>query len=377
MRIAAFEDINPSPELGYGYARAFHILTEFVALGHDLTLVTLHDVDCGLPSSHVLPKRNCRPWKTRNDWQAFCETQLHHFDLIWVSRPKNLQKVLPLVRRAAPKVPVVYDAEAVGALREIRRREVTGDPMTMRAAERLLASELALMRECDVIVSVSRNEADIISHGTARPTYLVGHPCRPHVHDLLVFEERQGLIFVGSFFDIETNQFRPEYSPNLAALQYYLNDVAPLVRADVSLEIIGFGSDKALAYLYPSKMLRIAVRGFQPSLRPFYRSAALLIAPTVFAAGIPWKVTEAFAEGIPVVMTRLLANQLCIRGDDFLVADTPQQFAELIDAASRDPHCWRRAQDAGYRYARDYCDPTDFSFSLDSALKRARSVSPI
>ncbi len=373
MRLAAFEDIEPSPEFGYGYARAYHILSEFEALGHEMTLVPLCEINRDLPAFKGLPGHNGNRWKLISDVERFCNTQLDGYDVIWISRPKNLKRVLPLVRRTAPGVPVVYDAEAIGALREIRRREVTGVPFSESEAEQLMASEFALMRECDVIVSVSRREADLIARRTARPTYLVGHPCHICADDIAGFEERRGLLFVGSFFDIETDSFRPEYSPNLAAIQHYFSDVAPLVRFDSTLEIIGFGSLRALDHLEIPAGVRVNARGFEPSLRPFYRSAALFIAPTIFAAGIPWKVTEAFSEGIPVVMTRLLADQLGIAGDDFLVADSPQQFAERIDTALRDLRVWRSAQEAGFRYVREHCDPAHFSLSLGAALARART----
>ncbi len=72
----------------------------------------------------------------------------------------------------------------------------------------------------------------------------------------------------------------------------------------------------------------IHLRGRLESPDTLYRQCRVFIAPTRFAAGIPHKVQEAAAHGVPAVVTPLLARQLGWRHEqEVLVAENPQDFA--------------------------------------------------
>jgi O-antigen biosynthesis protein len=101
-------------------------------------------------------------------------------------------------------------------------------------------------------------------------------------------------------------------------------------------------------------------------LRPVYDAHRVFVAPTRYAAGIPYKVHEAASYGLPVVATELLARQLEWRdGSDLTVARNgdPHAFAERVVSLYRDEAQWRRlrenalnrlrAENSRERYARD------------------------
>ena len=65
-------------------------------------------------------------------------------------------------------------------------------------------------------------------------------------------------------------------------------------------------------------------------IRPFYNQARLFVAPTRYAAGIPHKVHEAAAYGLPIVTTSLIAQQLGWKHEtELLVRDDPINLAQL------------------------------------------------
>ena len=69
----------------------------------------------------------------------------------------------------------------------------------------------------------------------------------------------------------------------------------------------------------------------------------IFVAPTRFAAGIPLKLCEAAAQGIPIVATRLLAEQLgWTDGIELLAADSAQGFADQCKRLYRDGELWER-----------------------------------
>jgi glycosyltransferase involved in cell wall biosynthesis len=61
--------------------------------------------------------------------------------------------------------------------------------------------------------------------------------------------------------------------------------------------------------------------GHVGNLVPLYENCKVFVASTRFATGIPWKVHEAMAHGIPCVISQLLADQLGVsHGVEAMVA---------------------------------------------------------
>jgi glycosyltransferase involved in cell wall biosynthesis len=108
-------------------------------------------------------------------------------------------------------------------------------------------------------------------------------------------------------------------------------------------------------------------------LAPVYGSARIFVAPTRFAAGVPLKILEAAAAGLPVVASHLLGRQLGWRdGHEILLADPadPAGFARACRRLYQDAALWQRIRDnALARVARD-CDRTRFREALERALRR-------
>jgi len=84
------------------------------------------------------------------------------------------------------------------------------------------------------------------------------------------------------------------------------------------------------------------------------------VAPTRFAAGIPLKVYEAVARGLPTVVTPILADQTgWPEGDGTLVRDwrDADAFTQALLALHEDDALWRSVQERGLARVRAECDP--------------------
>jgi glycosyltransferase involved in cell wall biosynthesis len=104
-------------------------------------------------------------------------------------------------------------------------------------------------------------------------------------------------------------------------------------------------------------------------LTPIYNRARLFVAPTRFSAGIPLKVCEAAAYGLPVVATSLTGMQLGWNHEqELLLADTPQDFASACVRLYGDPRLWNRLRDNLInRVKRDF-SPEAFSKQLQQII---------
>ena len=96
------------------------------------------------------------------------------------------------------------------------------------------------------------------------------------------------------------------------------------------------------------------------------------MAPTRYAAGIPLKVVEAAARGVPIVCTPLVAQQLGWKSEiELLTAGSPAEFARAIASLHEDPEMWGQLREAALtRVARDY-SATVFRSALTDALRKS------
>jgi glycosyltransferase involved in cell wall biosynthesis len=92
----------------------------------------------------------------------------------------------------------------------------------------------------------------------------------------------------------------------------------------------------------------VELLGQVEDLEPLYASARIFLAPTRFAAGLPHKVVEAAAAGLPTVATNLIAGQMGWRhGEEIMSADRPEDFAQSCASLYEDETLWCRVRDGG------------------------------
>jgi glycosyltransferase involved in cell wall biosynthesis len=116
----------------------------------------------------------------------------------------------------------------------------------------------------------------------------------------------------------------------------------------------------------------VEVLGVPPDLRPLYPEARAFVAPIRDAAGVPLKVYEAAAHGLPVVATQLLADQLGWEpGRDLLTAEAsdPAAFADRVVELYTRPELWARLRESALARVAEECSPERAARTLDAALR--------
>jgi glycosyltransferase involved in cell wall biosynthesis len=182
---------------------------------------------------------------------------------------------------------------------------------------------------------------------------VLGHAVdlRPTVAD---FADRAHLLFVGAVHD--------DHSPNADSLLWFADQVLPRIRealAGVELHVAGINASAAVARLAGQG---VRLLGPVDDLEPVYGTRRLFVAPTRFSAGLPIKVCEAAAHGLPVVATPLLASQLgWLPGRDLLVGDTAAGFADACIELYRDRVRWQEVRAKALRKVETQCSRTAFS----------------
>jgi glycosyltransferase involved in cell wall biosynthesis len=120
------------------------------------------------------------------------------------------------------------------------------------------------------------------------------------------------------------------YEPNRDAVTYFATDILPLIRRQVSdawLTVTGKADTRAIEGL--SQLSGLTFTGWLPDIRAFIATSRACVVPLRRGGGTRLKILEAMAVGTPVVTTTKGAEGLAVtNGDDILIADTPEAFAE-------------------------------------------------
>jgi glycosyltransferase involved in cell wall biosynthesis len=179
--------------------------------------------------------------------------------------------------------------------------------------------------------------------------------------------DRHGFLFVGAIHE--------EISPNGDSLVWFLEEIFPRIRAELRetrFTIAGINRSERIRRLAGEQ---VTITGHVEDLGPLYNQARVFVAPTRYAAGIPHKVHEAAARGLPVVATPLLAEQLGWEsGSSLLAAGDAEAFAKHCIELHSDGALWSRLRERGLNNISRECSVKVFETRLKeiTSVKRTR-----
>ena len=360
-RVLFVDDRVPRATMGSGSPRTRQIVSSLLRLGCSVTFYPLTEPFDSWPRIRAALPREVEVMMGYGAarFAEFLAERRGYYEVLLVSRPHNMSFVRDLAAASPGHVAgleIVYDAEALYSLRDVARGRLNGDPISRRRAEALVAEEVDLARAAHRVIAVSEAEAQAFrSHGLAE-VHVLGHALAPRPTGR-PFADRRGLLFVGSV---------PEAaSPNADSLRWFIREVWPMIEGQISparFDVVGENHADEIRRLAAAGVTMV---GPLEDLTQAYDTHRVFVAPTRFAAGLPHKVHEAAARGVPVVATPLLADQLGWRHEvEILSAETPRAFADSCVQLYRDAGLWSRIRaNALTRLERD-CSPERFLESL-------------
>ena len=130
-----------------------------------------------------------------------------------------------------------------------------------------------------------------------------------------------------------------DYLPNESAICWFAENVwEQIVEKHPDAKLIVAGMKPTQKVLDLAGYKNVEVTGYVEDMLPYYHEADVFIAPFQIARGVQNKILQAFACGLPVVTTPLGAEGIDGQGDvHFLIADTPDHFAQRVEELVGDP----------------------------------------
>ncbi|HEX4998850.1 MAG TPA: glycosyltransferase [Terriglobia bacterium] len=372
-RVLFLDDQVPHLWLGSGFPRARAFLQALTRAG---CFVTLYPLSVTLEDWNSVYSDFPREIEVMNDTgpdalTVFLKSRVGYYDTIIVSRPHNMERFSPALQ-AHPdwfsNSRVIYDAEALFTDREAGLRRLRGVPMSAEELREKQRSEVELSAGADTIVAVSEADRAVFAEHGAPHVTVLGHAITPRL-TARGFDERAGILFVGAVHE--------EESPNGDSLIWFLSEAWPLIQRQlgkpVAFTIAGVNRSARIRELAlpPARLV-----GGVPDLSGHYEQARVFVAPTRYAAGIPQKVHEAAARGVPVVATSLLARQLGWGPREIAIADTAEDFAARVTEIHSDADRWARLRAAAFERVVRECSEEAFDAAVRDLVQVATTAPP-
>ncbi len=181
----------------------------------------------------------------------------------------------------------------------------------------------------DINVALSEGDAEVVSKVTGKNC-----PVIPNAVDTAGFSEiskepHEELVclFVGDF----------TYRPNQDAVKWLVENIIPNKYQSSNVKFLLVGRNPT-NYIKNLASENIIVDGGVEDIRDAYARADVFVVPLRVGGGTRLKILEAMAAGLPIVSTTIGAEGLDIKdGENILLADEPQDFAEKIDLLLKNP----------------------------------------
>ena len=354
-RVLIIDDRVPEPSLGSGYGRMFTAALEIAASGYAVAIAPAAGVQGAPPDALISAGVAVVP----GDLQGHLSCPWVNYDAVIISRPHNFERAGDIVRTYQPNAVLLYDCEALFWRRLVLQATFVTDQAErdslQQAAADMRALEERIVIECDAAVTVSKDEAAVLTavNGCCPISPLL--PAEPSVSfGTRTFDERFGVAYVAGWL-------AGSGSPNADGLRWFVANVLPLVRLSipwVRVHVTGANPPADLLELADPNLL---FEGLVADLPALYDRTRVVISPIRFGAGVKVKTVQALQYGVPVVSTSCGSEGIDTYGlDAIAIADDPKDFARSLVTLLSDRSQWEARRAAIAELVNRWQKNTDF-----------------
>jgi polysaccharide biosynthesis protein PslH len=277
-------------------------------------------------------------------------TATHQFDAVHADQLTMAQFALDL----PVKLKVLDEHNAVWSI--VRRAAVREPTWRRLLAElewrKLRAYEGKVCRQFDRVTVVSDDDRAALEKAAGRTFSAVVIPIAVDTDELAFRPPEPSahhILSVATMF----------YPPNVEGIQWFINNVFPLVReVDATVNFFVVGSRPPAGIVRLGHLTKgVEVTGYVADLEPMLARSAVLVVPLRSGSGMRVKILEAFARGIPVVSTTIGVEGIAARPDEhLLIADDERGFAQAVLSLLGDARLAERIAQAGRRLVEERYD---------------------
>ena len=385
--------------------RSYNLISQLVALGHEVVVYTLGSGDHGRRGADILRSKvtdlyyqeqpvwyslwnslkalpSQQPLQTVYSWNkvladkliSHLSDDLNGFDVIHVEHLRG-SKYGRYIKTRLPEMPVVWDS--VDCISYLFKQASThsvgvfGRLVTRFELGRTSKAEGELVGEFDqVLVTSDADRKALLTLAQSDLSYK-SITVLPNGVDLEYFhpnptvqKDVASLVFSGKM----------SYHANISMVKFLVNEIMPRVWAqhqNAQLTIVG--KDPTSDVYALGEDSRITVTGTVDDIRPYLWKSTCAVVPLVYGAGIQNKILEAMACGVPVVTTPNALSPLSVTpGDELLVGESSASFSDCVNRLLDDRKLQTELGTKGASYVTKYHNWRDITNQLVACYENVK-----
>lgn len=364
MRVLFLGKIWPEPSSSAAGRRTMEILLSMIDFGwevHFATAAQHSEYSLDLVGTGIVTSSIGLNDSSFDDWVGELDPDIVIFDRFMTEEQFGWR-----VEKACPEALRILDTSDLHCLRDGRHRSLkTGEPLDLfnEAALR----EIASIYRCDLTIMISEYEISVLRESFAIAEDLLTYCpffADRSAADVPSFDERRDFMMIGSFM----------HEPNWDAVRWCCSEIWPHIRRalpDAELHVYGsYATDKV--YQLNNPKAGILIKGRTDNVAETMTHYRVNLAPLRFGAGLKGKLMDAFAAGLPSVVTPLAKEGMngtidwgCDSSGD------PREFAEIAATVYQDPVVSDRVRDQGSLIAATRFDRNNWLPLLRGAIEGA------
>ena len=346
-RILIVDACTPTPDQDSGSLRMINIIQILQELGHQVSFMPENMAHFGDYTEHLQQLGvECVYAPTYASPVDYLAKKGHLFSVVILSRYYVAQPLLTCLSDYAPKAQLWFDSVDLHYLRELRMAELASDKSALKAARQTKSKELAVAKACDLTLVVSPYEQSVLAEEMPELKVAV----LSNIHEVYGcqknYKQRRDIVFMGGY----------QHTPNVDGIIWFVAEIWPQIYAelpDVVLHIVGSKAPEKVAAL--GQLPGIEFHGFVEDIGPIMSDIRIAVAPLRFGAGVKGKVNMSMSYGQPVVGTTVAVEGMFTRhGEDVLMTDDADDFAQQVIRLYQDEELWTRLSKGGLNNVEQY-----------------------
>ncbi|MCB1689186.1 MAG: glycosyltransferase [Halioglobus sp.] len=285
-------------------------------------------------------------------FENFIREHGKELDVVLMSRPTTTKKYMHLVKKYS-NAKTIFDTVDLHYVREQRRLDLE--------VQRWKNLEFFLAEEADVTLVVSPTEKQMLENEEFADKISVVSNIHSLEPCLKGFEERQGLMFIGSF----------AHPPNEEGIIWFIDYILPLIKKkipDIHLTIVGSEPTERLLGLANES---VTVTGFVEDVSGYFNDSKVFVSPLLHGAGVKGKIGQSFSYGLPVVTTSIGAEGMQLTdGLNALISDSETEFANNVIELYREKFLWQKLSTNCRQVIREQFSTETIRTALEGILEK-------
>lgn len=344
--ILYIDDKVPMFDQHAGGKTTFNFLELLRDLNFKVTFIGVLDPEPYQPYTEMLQQKGIEVLygpEYSTDIFQWLNRNANYYDIVFLNRPECAIIYLDWFKQNT-RCTVAYYGHDLHWLRERREYDLTGDKRLLERSERSKETEMHIMSNSDIVMSVSPEEKTIIDKELGREITQVTPIFFYKEKKLRPFGElnKKGLLFVGGY----------NHSPNVDAVEWFVKEILPIVKEEIPDIDVTFAGSHPTKWIKSLESKVIHVPGYltDEELDELYDRSLISIVPLRFGAGVKGKVVDAMYHGMPVVSTSIGIEGIPGIEPFVIPHDDAESFAKAIVDLYRERGEVERAHSRNYEF---------------------------